>query len=212
MEALTLAGSTCYPTPSMPDRLRLAAAALVTLLLLAPITPAAPARWTPVGGKSEVRVAARHRLGDFTGVAERLMGEFEGDPGDLRQPVTGTLRVPVAALRTGVDGRDRDMRRLLDAERFPEIRYTISSVEPSFGSASDRSDVLLTIHGTLAIRDVERPVTFLGRVRLRDGQVWVRGEASTRMTDFGITPPRRFLVAVEDALLLAFDLLLARAG
>jgi hypothetical protein len=29
--------------------------------------------------------AARHRAGNFTAIAERLSGEFEGDPGDLRQ-------------------------------------------------------------------------------------------------------------------------------
>jgi polyisoprenoid-binding protein YceI len=196
----------------MRDTLRLAAPALLTLLLLATVAPAAPARWTPVPGKGEVRVAVRHRLGDFTAIAERLVGEFEGDAGDLRLPVTGTLRVPVAALRTGMDGRDRDMRRLLDAERCPEIRYTVSSVEPSFASVSDRSDVLLTIHGALAIRDVERPVTFLGRVRLRDGKLWVRGEATIKMTDFGIAPPRRFFWAVQNDLLLAVDLLLAQAS
>lgn len=195
----------------MLERSRVAGHALLALLLLAPPASAAPARWTLVEGKGDVRVTARHRMGDFIGIAERLFGEFEGDPGDLRQGVSGTVRVPVVALRTGIDGRDRDMRRMLDAERFPEIRYTISTVEPSFASVSERSDVLLTIRGVLGIRDVERSVTFLGRLRLRDGRLWARGETTIKMTDFGITPPRRFFLAVENELMLAFDLLLARA-
>jgi polyisoprenoid-binding protein YceI len=182
---------------------------LLTALALAGPAGAESRRWTPVPGKSTVGFTASFPLGDFAGSTHEVGGEFRGDPADLRRPVTGALAVPVSSLRTGIDGRDRDMRQTLAADRHPDIRFTVQEVTPTFSSAAERSDVLLTIRGLMLIRGVERPVTFPGRVRLRDGNLWVRGETELRMTDFGIKPPSRFFLDVKDTVLVSFDLLLA---
>jgi len=165
----------------------------------------------PLPGQSRVGFEARFPLGDFSGRAEQVAGQFQGDPEDLRRPVTGALTVEVRSLSTGLRGRDRDMRRALEADAHPEIRYTVTGLEASFPAVSDRSDALLTIRGLLAIRGVERPVRFLGRVRSRDGRLWVRGDATIRLSDFGIPPPRRLFMAVRDEVVLTFDLTLAPA-
>src|SRR6185436_17856776 len=134
---------------------------------------------------------ATFTLGDFGGKNERVTGGFTLDRSDLRHGATGVLQVDAAGFRTGVDGRDRDLAQTIDARRFPQIRFTVEHVEPSFGSLTDKTDVLLTVKGVMLIRDVERPMTFLSRVRLRDDRLWVRGESILRMTDFGISPPKR---------------------
>jgi polyisoprenoid-binding protein YceI len=74
------------------------------------------------------------------------------------------------------------MRKALDAEHYPTMRFTVEAVESSFPSVTDKADVLLTIRGQLLIRDVERPLTLLGRARLRDGAVWVRGDGTLKMS------------------------------
>jgi polyisoprenoid-binding protein YceI len=169
-------------------------------------------RWTTVAGKSQVSFDASFPLGDFVGRAEDVAGEFWGDPTDLRLGVTGALRVKATALRTGVDGRDRDMWRAISAERYPEIRFTVQRVDPSFPSATDRSDVLLTISGLMQVHGVERAMVFPGRVRFRDDRLWVRGETRLNMRDFGIDPPRRLFLRVADSVLVSFDLLLTAAA
>jgi polyisoprenoid-binding protein YceI len=140
-----------------------------------------------------------------------VSGEFRADPTDLRQGVTGSLTVSVATLRTGIAGRDRDMRQALDAETHPEIRFVVQAIEASFASISESADVLLTIKGRLGIRGVERPMTVPGRVRARGERLWVRGETTVRMTDFGITPPRRLFLGVGDEVAVAFDVTLERS-
>ena len=205
-----------YPThvtqgPTRPAR-HVRSIALVVLAALALVAAHAGAeakRWTTVAGRSQVSFDASFPLGDFAGHAGDVVGEFWGDPADLRQGVTGALRVNPTTLRTGVDGRDRDMWRALAVERHPEIRFTVRRVEPSFPSVTDRSDVLLTISGLLLIHGVERVMVFPGRVRLRDNRLWVRGETRLQMSDFGIKPPKRFLLLVADSVLVGFDLLLA---
>ena len=95
-------------------------------------------------------------------------------------------------------------------EWHPDIRFTIQRVDASFPSVTDRSDVLLTINGLLQMRGVERLMVFPGRVRLREDRLWVRGERRLLMSEFGITAPKRFFLAVGDSILVSFDLLLAR--
>jgi polyisoprenoid-binding protein YceI len=168
-----------------------------------------PKRWTTVAGQSSVSFDGSFALGDFGGRADDVVGEFSADPADLRGGVSGALRINPTALRTGVSGRDRDMRRTLAVDRYPEIRFTVDRVEASFPSVTERSDVVLTISGVMAIHGMERPMQFPGRVRLRDGRLWVRGEGRLKMSDFGIEPPRRFFLKVSDSVLVRFDVVLA---
>jgi polyisoprenoid-binding protein YceI len=179
---------------------------LVTVLFLP--ASAQPRRWVPNPAKSVVTFDATHQMGDFSGRAEAVTGEFQADTADLRASITGVARVRVAVLRTGNDNRDRDMREVLDVDRFPEIRFTIGGVEPSFNSVTSSADTLITVKGGLAVRGVERPVTFLARVRLRDDRIWVRGESRIRLTDFGINPPSRLFFRVGDDVTIGFDLTL----
>jgi polyisoprenoid-binding protein YceI len=184
---------------------------LAALGFAATLAEAEAKRWATVAGRSQVSFDASFPLGDFAGRAGDVAGEFWGDPADLRQGVTGALRVKIMALHTGVDGRDRDMWRALSAERYPEIRFSVQRVEASFPSVTDRSDVLLTISGLMQMRGVERAVVLPGRVRLQGNRLWVRGETRLQMRDFGIDPPRRFFLRVADSVLVSFDLLLAVA-
>jgi polyisoprenoid-binding protein YceI len=183
--------------------------AAMALTLTSPRAHADPKRWTTVEGQSSVSFDGSFALGDFSGRTDDVVGEFTADPADLRGGVSGALRVNPAGLRTGVAGRDRDMWRTLVVGRYPEIRFTVDRVEASFPSITERSDVVLTISGVMAIHGVERPMQFPGRVRLRDGRLWVRGEGRLRMSDFGIEPPRRFFLRVSDSMLVRFDVVLA---
>jgi polyisoprenoid-binding protein YceI len=188
-----------------------AAAAAIGLLALLPGASPAGAdlrRFTPVAAKSEVSFTASFPLGDFTGRTQDIAGEFRADPADLRSGVTGMLRIKAYGIRTGDEGRDREMYRLLAVDRHPEIQFTIERIEASFPSTTDRADVLLTITGLMAIRGVERAMAFPGRARLRDDKLWVRGEGQLRMSHFGIKPPSRFFFDVKDTLLVSFDVIL----
>ncbi|MGH7420368.1 MAG: YceI family protein, partial [Candidatus Rokuibacteriota bacterium] len=196
-------------------RLRGALAATVLPAALVAALPvgsalAATERWIVESDKSRVGFDAFHVLGNFSGTSETPAGEVELDIEDLKKPIKGALTVPVASFRTGETGRDKDLRRALDGEHHPEIRYQIDKVESSFSSVAE-NDVLLTIHGVLSMRGTPRPVAFMGRIRLREGALWVRGESRIRPADFGIPPLRSWLISVKEHVLATFDLVLSRA-
>ena len=167
-------------------------------------------RWVVESGKSRIGFDAFHPFGNFGGASETPTGEVEVDIEDLKKPIKGTLTAPVASLRTGKAGRDKDLRRALDGELHPEIRFRIDKVDASFASLTDNTDVLLTLNGVLFMRGTERPVSFLGRIRLRQGTLWVRGENRLRPADFGIPPLRSWLVPMREYVLATFDLTLSK--
>ncbi len=152
---------------------------------------------------------ATYPLGDFSGTTEEVAGEFVLDPGNLDGRVSGSATVNPASLRTGIGGRDRDLRKAMEVERYPEIRFTLSEVEASFPSLAERADTALKITGMLMIHGVERIITLTGRARTVEGRLWVRGEGTVKMTNFGITPPKKLFLSVKDEVRVSFDVLLA---
>jgi len=44
---------------------------------------------------------------------------------------------------------------------------------------------------------------------MRDGTVWVRGDGSLKMSEFGIPPPKRMFLSVADQIVVRFDLTLS---
>ena len=200
---------------SHPVPARLPAVLLALALFEACLSGSAIAetgRWVVDSGKSRVGFDAFHPTGNFSGASETPSGEVELDSEDLKKPIKGALTVSVASLRTGKAGRDKDLRRALDGERHPEIRYRIDKVESSFQSLTENTDVMLTLHGVLSMRGTERPVSFMARVRLRQGALWVRGESRLRPADFGVPPLRSWLVSMREYVLATFDLILSKAN
>ena len=189
------------------------ALAWLVIAMLAP-TPAfaEPSRWIPVRGQSLVSFDAIFPPADFSGFGRDLSGEFEADAADLSQGVSGSLTVQVLGISTGHDGRDREMWKALTADRHPTMYFVIQTVEaPSFPpGVAEHVDTLLTIQGRLSIAGVERVKRFSGRVRLKEGRLWVRGESRFKMSDFGLKPPQYLLLPVKDEVGVGFDLLLER--
>jgi polyisoprenoid-binding protein YceI len=195
-----------------------ALAALVGALLggaiLASPTLADPQRFIIDPDKSRVSFDAFHpfAFGTFSAAADGPTGEVELDLSDLRQPIKGSLTVAVAGLRSGEASRDKDIRRALDADHHSEIRYRVDKVESSFPSLAENNDVILTIHGVLTVKDIDRPTTFAGRVRLRPGGgLWVRGESWVKPRDWGVPLIRTWMISMKDSVLAIFDLTLSRA-
>lgn len=170
------------------------------------------ARWVPVAGQSLVSFDASFPPADFSGFGRDLDGEFEIDASDLGQGVSGHLTVQVNTISTGSDGRDKDMYKALASARHPTMYFVIQTVEaPSFPlGVAEHTDTLLTIQGRLSIAGVERVKRFSGRVRMKQGRLWVRGESRFNMSDFGIKPPQYLLFRVKDEVGVGFDLLLER--
>ena len=171
-------------------------------------------RFTVESAKSRVSFDAFHpwTIGAFSAASEGPTGEFEIDISDLRQPVKGGLTVSATGFRSGDASRDKGIRRALDADHHPEIQYRIDKMDSSFPSLAENNDVILTIHGVLSVKGIDRPTTFAGRIRLRPGGgLWIRGESWLKPRDWSVPPLRYWLVSMKDTVLAIFDLTLNKS-
>jgi len=87
---------------------------------------------------------------------------------------------------------------VLDSEAHPDIVFRSTAADPA-GQAG------WTLHGNLTLRGQSRPVTV--RVALKDARY--TGEATVKLTDFGIRPPGKAGVRVKDEVKIEFDVRLA---
>ena len=134
-------------------------------------------------------------------------GELNGSDRD----VSITLRVDARNLRV-LDSEESEGTRaktqatmlgaqVLDADRFPEIRFQSTAIEP-------RGPDHWIVRGKLTLHGRERPITF--EVALKDDRY--RGTAALKQTEFGMTPVTIAggTVKVKDEVKVEFEIALIK--
>lgn len=105
-------------------------------------------------------------------------------------------------------------RDVLDAERFPEVRFAANALEVSPAAARPGDAVQGTLQGTLSLHGQERPLA-VPVAAVKEGDGWrAHGAVTFKQSDFGIRPYSGFAgtIAVHDELKLEYDLLMVPAS
>ena len=142
-------------------------ALVVVLAVHAAALPAQPVG-VPAATLREGTLAfdGRATTGGFVGTTHNVTGAVLASA-DYAS-VHGWVEAPVATLQTGNGLRDRDLRKVMEVDRFPTMRYDLRGA--SARGVAHGDSVPLLLHGTLRVHGVERavdvPVTV---VRSADG-------------------------------------------
>jgi len=115
-----------------------------------------------------------------------------------------SLTVPIAQLDCGIGRMNRHLREAVRASDHPSVDFRLDRYEANL--AGDTPTVRIV--GRVAIAGVARPVVLDARLAADSlGVLHVQGVYVVRMTDFGVTPPRRFggLLKVHDRIAVHFD-------
>ena len=103
----------------------------------------------------------------------------------------GRLSLPVDRLRSGNPLEDRELRRRIDARRFPTIDGELTDLEPIDGDQ-------YLVSGDLTFRGVtqayQAPMTISA---VDERTVHLTGEATFDVRDFGMEPPRILMLRVH---------------
>lgn len=138
--------------------------------------------------RGEVEFFARGSFGPFGGRASDLSGTLSGGP--ALAEMRGWVAIPIAAFATGNGTRDRDLRRALDADRFPEVRFDLDSVRPS----PMQGDLMVaTLVGRLTLHGIERPVHLPAELRFAEPGARLDAVFAVDLRDHGVTRLTRFL-------------------
>jgi polyisoprenoid-binding protein YceI len=153
-----------------------------------------------------LRFDCRTSLGDFTGETEVMCGEVSIGltPGEVQ----GWAEAPVMTLATGRAGRDADLRKVMEVEDFPVLRFELDCLTPT---AVAGDTVMVILNGRFIIHGVSREADLPAHMLFFHGGARVWGDTSLDLSDYGIGGLRRLLglLRVHQEVRVQFDLTFA---
>lgn len=153
--------------------------------------------------ESTVRFDADARLHTFTGTVGKLSGQVRLAKASPPDEPAACLEIDAASLTTGIDLRDERMRtRHLETDRFPAILFTMSGPERIEPVGGDRYNI--TLHGTLTLHGVTRPLTAQAMAHLSSSSLEVEGKVPLRLSAFQIPIPSFLFISMEDEVVVSF--------
>ena len=146
--------------------------------------------------RSRVWIAARSNVHPIRTEATGLEGWLDLDIGDgiinVDQPPRGHLEFPVENLKSGNALEDRELRRRIDARRYPTIVGELMSMKQT-----DEPSRYI-VGGDLTFRDTSRSYEDEMTIELpNDRTVSMSGESVFDIRDFGMDPPRILMLKVQ---------------
>jgi polyisoprenoid-binding protein YceI len=107
----------------------------------------------------------------------------------LNRPLkTIDVVIPVKSLSCGSGGLEKNMLKTLKADKYPEIRYHLSTYQVD-GAATDDGMTLRAV-GTVTVAGQQKTFEMLVKTsRGTNGNATATGTQTLLMTDFGIKPP-----------------------
>lgn len=97
------------------------------------------------------------------------------------------ISVPVATLKSGKDGLDKNMYKALKSPAIPAITFRATRLQAATTAGTLRATGMLKISG------VEREISFDLKTQLSGAVLTIKAVVPILMTDFGIEPPKAML-------------------
>jgi len=172
-----------------PRRAALRAGALAGAIAAGSIgaASAASAQASPpaISGRCTVQFFGTSSLHDFDGEAPCARLEITAPDGEGRYGARA--EVEIAQMKTGISARDRKMREMFDAKRFPRITATFTQLAPR----AIRARAPAALPFRVQVHGVEKSVTpKLSRYsETAGGRARLRAEFDLTLQDFGLEPP-----------------------
>jgi hypothetical protein len=208
---LLLALAIAVPAAAAETRLT-AAPASVVLLEGSSNVAAWRCRGNSIDAQMSVATSPEHINAVIDRIEDGNIGVWMARPAEGRFPVPRfALAVPVATFRCGNRVMESDMRRALNAGRYPAIEFTFRQLRGGIGHDIGTSAYRAAIAGDLKLAGVTRNIDVtVTAERLSRSSFLIRAELPLRMSDFGVTPPSALFGAIRarDQLTVHFDLTL----
>jgi len=162
-------------------------------------------RYRIVPDRSRVQIDARSSLHpihtETTGVEGWVALEVrDGGLVDLSVAPAGLIKLAVDRLTSGNPLEDRELRRRIDARRFPTISGDLTVMK-------ETDDGHYLVGGDLTFRGVTRSYKEQMTVQVADPRTLrLAGQSTFDVRDFGMQPPRILMLKVEPDVVVRVDI------
>ncbi len=168
------------------------------------------ARFSIVPERSQVWIDARSNVHPIHSATTGLEGYVDLDlaPGgtlDLSTPPAGKLSLSVDKLKGGNRMEDREMQKRIDAQRYPRIEGELDQVTRNGADGSYRASGDVTFRGVK-----RRHEDLLSIEELDDRTIRLTGSSRFDIREFGMQPPKVFMLKVEPEVDVRVDIVAVR--
>jgi polyisoprenoid-binding protein YceI len=162
-------------------------------------------RYTFDALRSCVWVRGRSSLAPINTETRGISGWFEATTRsdgslDLGQPVTGRLELAADRLTSGNVLYDRELKRRIDARRFPTILGEITRVEAGGTHPAYRVTGDVSFHGRT------RTFSHEMAIEMRGNEAVLTGEDVFDVREFGLEPPSMLMIRVYPEISVRLEL------
>jgi polyisoprenoid-binding protein YceI len=159
-------------------------------------SPAGGARFAIVPAASTVtyRVGetflTQNQFSTAVGTTHAIQGDIFVDRARPANSRIGTITIDISTFQSDRARRDRAIREgWLESAKFPTATFTPTTIQGLPATYTDGQEIPVRIIGNLRVRDVTKPVTFTGTVKLAGDTLNGSFQTMVLMTDFGFEPP-----------------------
>jgi polyisoprenoid-binding protein YceI len=133
------------------------------------------------------------------GTSTAITGEIYLTREGLSRDTPSRFVVDLNALRSDEGMRDNYIKQnTLQTSRFPNAEFVIESIDGFPNNYTENSEIQLTLHGSLRVRDVTRPVSWTVLARQSGNTLTARADTDIKFSQFNMTPPTVPIATVRD--------------
>jgi polyisoprenoid-binding protein YceI len=160
----------------------------------------------PTTATDTVLFRSTARLEFIEGRTNDLIGGFKFNPDSTSSPFSGSLRVDLRTLKTGIETRDRHMReQYLHTDEYPYAYFEFTGVSGLPAVLHQDSTYRGTVQGFFYIHGGKRPLSATVQFRFRvdaDKHQEVTGRAifSLKLDDYHIERPKALFLKLAETL------------
>ncbi|WP_439881042.1 YceI family protein [Pontibacter sp. MBLB2868] len=164
-------------------------------------TTAVPATQTDVRNirtKSSITYVLEHPFHTVEGVSEAVESSIILNP-STKEIVSGRVTVPVKSFDSGNRTRDKSMRKVTEAAKYPDIQFESSRITSSGNQ--------LKIEGKLTFHGITKEIELTAEQKQVENNRLVDGQFIIKLEDYAIKRPSIFGLEVKDELTIIFHLM-----
>ena len=143
---------------------------------------------------STISYNAKHVLHAWEGINDNVSGVIIYD----NEISKIAIAAKVVDFDSGNSGRDSHSLEVLEALKFPNIKFYSDDIETE-GNA-------ITFNGDIEFHGQKKPITVLGTIDDNESLINVTGKFQIIPTEFSIKLPSFMLIEMEDYLNISFDI------
>ena len=162
-------------------------------------------RYTLDSVRSCIWVSGRSSLHPINTETRGITGWFEAgarDDGSLNLdgPISGELQLAVEKLTSGNQLYDHELRRRIDARRYPKIEGRVTRI------AADGAHPRYTVTGDIVFHGKTRTFEHVMDIEIGDDEVSLTGDYVFDIREFGMKPPSMLMIRVYPEIAVRVEL------